>query len=68
MPGKSAGGSVLTVLLGIAGTSGGGYLGILVGAGNGVYGFDVATFLLALGGSLLLLLLCGSFAGSELRT
>lgn len=56
MPGKDPGGIIVTILLGIAGGFLGGYLGSLAGLGT-VSGFDVRSLLLALGGSIVLLIL-----------
>ncbi len=56
MPGKDPGGVIVTILLGIAGGFLGGYLGSLAGLGT-VSGFDIRSLLLALGGSILLLIL-----------
>jgi uncharacterized membrane protein YeaQ/YmgE (transglycosylase-associated protein family) len=55
MPGKDPGGIILTILIGIAGAVIGGYLGRLLGIGD-VKGFDITSLLLALGGSILLLI------------
>lgn len=55
MPGKDPGGIILTILIGIAGAIIGGYLGRLLGIGD-VKGFDFTSLLLALGGSILLLI------------
>lgn len=56
MPGKDPGGVIVTILLGIAGGFLGGYLGSLADLGT-VSGFDIRSLLLALGGSILLLIL-----------
>ena len=56
MPGKDPGGVIVTILLGIAGGFLGGYLGSLAGLGT-VTGFDIRSLLLALGGSIVLLIL-----------
>ena len=56
MPGKEPGGVIVTILLGIAGGFLGGYLGSLAGLGT-VTGFDIRSLLLALGGSIVLLIL-----------
>lgn len=54
MPGKDPGGIIVTICLGIAGAFVGGFLGSLIGLG-GASGFNVGTFILAIGGALLLL-------------
>ncbi|HNV00167.1 MAG: GlsB/YeaQ/YmgE family stress response membrane protein [Verrucomicrobia bacterium] len=56
MPGKDPGGVIVTILLGIAGGFVGGYLGSIAGLGR-VTGFDIRSLLLALGGSIVLLIL-----------
>ena len=53
MPGKDPGGFIITILLGIAGSLIGGYIGSLVGVGGG--GFT--SFVLAVVGAMLLLML-----------
>ena len=54
MPGPDSGGIVLTILLGVAGAVVGGYIGAQLGYGS-VTGFDVRSLLIAIGGSLVLL-------------
>ena len=56
MPGKDPGGVIVTILLGIAGGFLGGYLGSVAGLGT-VTGFDLRSLALALGGSIVLLIL-----------
>jgi uncharacterized membrane protein YeaQ/YmgE (transglycosylase-associated protein family) len=56
MPGKDPGGIIITILLGIAGAFVGGFIGSILGLGN-VTGFNVGSFLLAIGGAVLLLIL-----------
>jgi uncharacterized membrane protein YeaQ/YmgE (transglycosylase-associated protein family) len=54
MPGPDPGGTIITIVLGIAGALVGGFLGSLVGLGD-VTGFNVGSLALAVGGALLLL-------------
>jgi uncharacterized membrane protein YeaQ/YmgE (transglycosylase-associated protein family) len=54
MPGKDPGGCVVTILLGIGGAVVGGFIASLLGLGT-VTGFNVGSFLVAVGGALLLL-------------
>jgi uncharacterized membrane protein YeaQ/YmgE (transglycosylase-associated protein family) len=54
MPGKDPGGIIITILLGIAGAFVGGFIGSFLGLGS-VTGFNVGSFLLALCGAILLL-------------
>lgn len=56
MPGQDPGGIIVTILLGVAGAFLGGYLGTLMGLGS-VTGFNMMSLLLAVVGSLILLLL-----------
>ena len=56
MPGDDPGGCIITTLIGIAGALVGGYIGTLLGFG-GISGFDLRSFLVAVGGALLLLLI-----------
>lgn len=56
MPGDDPGGCIITTLIGIAGALVGGYVGTLLGFG-GISGFDLRSFLVAVGGALLLLVL-----------
>jgi len=56
MPGKDPGGLIITILIGIAGAFLGGYIGSLLGLGA-VTGFHIKSLLLAIGGSIILLIL-----------
>lgn len=56
MPGDDPGGMIVTILLGIAGALLGGYIGSLLDIGE-VTGFNLVSLLLALGGSIILLIL-----------
>ena len=56
MPGDDPGGFIITILIGIVGAIVGGFIGSLLGWG-GISGFDFRSFLLAIGGALLLLFL-----------
>ena len=55
MPGDDPGGCVVTVLLGIAGAVVGGFVGTRLGFGT-VSGFDIRSLLVAVGGTMILLL------------
>ncbi len=54
MPGDDPGGFIITILIGIAGALLGGFIGSSV-LGVDVTGFNISSFLVAIGGSLLLL-------------
>ncbi|BCS55626.1 GlsB/YeaQ/YmgE family stress response membrane protein [Geobacter sp. SVR] len=56
MPGRDPGGFIITILLGIAGAIVGGFIASLVGLGS-VTGFNFSSFLIAIGGAALLLIL-----------
>jgi len=56
MPGDDPGGFIVTILLGIAGALLGGFLGTYFGMGD-VTGFNMMSLLLAVAGSLVLLVL-----------
>mgnify|MGYP002637351263 FL=1 len=56
MPGKDPGGFIVTICIGIAGAFVGGFIGSLLGIGS-VSGFNMISFLLAIGGAILLLIL-----------
>jgi uncharacterized membrane protein YeaQ/YmgE (transglycosylase-associated protein family) len=56
MPGKDPGGIIVTICIGIAGAFLGGLIGSLLGIGD-VSGFNLISFILAIGGAILLLLL-----------
>ena len=55
MPGKDPGGFIVTPLIGIAGALVGGYIGTALGFGA-VTGFDLGSFVTAILGSILLLI------------
>jgi uncharacterized membrane protein YeaQ/YmgE (transglycosylase-associated protein family) len=54
MPGKAAGGILMTIVLGIVGAVVGGFIGSVIGFGD-VSGFDLQSFVLAVGGAVLVL-------------
>lgn len=54
MPGDDPGGFIITILIGIAGALLGGFIGANL-LGVDVTGFNIQSFLVAIGGSLLLL-------------
>ena len=56
MPGKDPGGVIVTICIGIAGAFVGGFIGSLLGIGS-VSGFNLISFGLAIGGSIILLAL-----------
>lgn len=67
IPGKQAGGWFVTLLLGVVGAMLGGWLGGLIfNAGLEAF-FSIATWALAIGGSLIVLLIYGSIAGRRAK-
>lgn len=58
MPGKQGGGIILTIVLGIVGAIVGGFIGTLLGFGD-ISGFDLRSMAIAVGGALLVLVVCG---------
>jgi uncharacterized membrane protein YeaQ/YmgE (transglycosylase-associated protein family) len=62
MPGKDPGGCIVTMLIGVAGAILGGFIGTALGFG-GIEGFELRSFLLAVGGAILLLLLYRVISG-----
>ena len=54
MPGIDAGGVIVTTILGVVGAFVGGFVGTLLGMGS-VDGFDIRSFVLAIAGAILLL-------------
>lgn len=56
MPGKDPGGFIITILIGIAGALIGGFISSALGFGS-VSGFNFASFLIAILGAILLLLI-----------
>ena len=62
MPGKDPGGFIVTILLGIAGALIGGFIGSALGFG-GVDGFNLGSFLIAVLGAILLLVIYRAMSG-----
>jgi uncharacterized membrane protein YeaQ/YmgE (transglycosylase-associated protein family) len=63
MPGKDPGGIFVTILLGIAGALVGGFIGRALWGSSGASDWSIGSFLLAIGGSILLLFLYRLFVG-----
>ncbi len=64
MPGKDPGGILVTMLIGVAGSYIGAFGGAYLGIGT-VSGFDLKSLALAVGGSMLLLLVFRLFKGKS---
>lgn len=56
LPGKDPGGIILTIVIGVVGGLLGGWLGTTFGGGAGVTGFNLMSFVWAVIGSLILLI------------
>jgi uncharacterized membrane protein YeaQ/YmgE (transglycosylase-associated protein family) len=59
LPGKQGGGWLATLILGVVGALLGGWIGSLLGLGSIDSFFSIGTWLLAIGGSILVILLWG---------
>lgn len=57
MPGRDPGGVIVTILIGVGGGLLGGWLGTTVFSNSGVTGFNISSFVWAVIGSLILLLI-----------
>ena len=59
LPGTQGGGWIITLILGVVGALLGGFLGsVIFGVGLGGF-FDISTWLLAIGGAIIVLLIYG---------
>ena len=67
IPGKQAGGWFITLLLGVAGAIVGGWLGGAIFNVNLQSFFSLATWVLAIGGSVIVLLIYGLIAGNRAK-
>ncbi|MGF3056593.1 GlsB/YeaQ/YmgE family stress response membrane protein [Microbacterium sp. YY-01] len=67
LPGKQGGGWFVTLLLGVVGAMLGGWLGGLIFNVNLQGFFNLSTWLLAIGGSILVLLIYGLIAGRRAK-
>ena len=63
LPGDDPGGIIVTTLIGIAGALVGGFIASALDIGDLDEFFDIGTWLIAIGGSLLLLILYRLFTG-----
>lgn len=67
LPGRQGGGWVITLVLGVVGAILGGWIGSLIfGGGLGEF-FDLRTWLLAILGAIIVLLIYGAVAGRRSR-
>lgn len=62
MPGRDGGGIIITIILGIVGAVVGGFIATALGLGD-VTGFNIRSFIIAVGGAILVLLLYRRFKG-----
>ncbi|HNB26672.1 MAG TPA: GlsB/YeaQ/YmgE family stress response membrane protein [Alphaproteobacteria bacterium] len=56
MPGRDPGGFIVTILLGVVGAFLGGFVAAQLGLGS-VQGFDIRSFIIAVGGAILVLVI-----------
>ena len=63
MPGRDPGGFFITMILGIAGAVVGGFIGRTLWGSTGVNDWSLGSFLLAIGGAVVLLAIYRMFAG-----
>jgi uncharacterized membrane protein YeaQ/YmgE (transglycosylase-associated protein family) len=63
LPGDDPGGIIVTTLIGIAGALVGGFIASALGIGDLDEFFDIGTWLIAIGGALLLLVVYRMFTG-----
>jgi len=63
LPGDDPGGIIVTILIGIAGAIVGGFIASAIGIGDLDEFFDIGTWVIAIAGSLLLLLLYRAIVG-----
>ena len=68
LPGKQGGGWFVTLLLGVVGALLGGWLGSLILGRPLTEFWDLGTWLLAIGGSIIVLLICGLITRNRSRT
>jgi len=61
LPGKDPGGIIVTIVIGIIGAVGGGYIGTLLGFGKAT-GLNLHSLVIAVAGSIILLLIYRMFA------
>ena len=62
MPGRDPGGCIITIIIGVVGAVLGGWLATLLGFG-GISGFDFRSFVIAVLGSIVLLILWRMISG-----
>ena len=68
MPGRARGGFIVTMLLGIVGGIVGGFIGNAI-FGEGLSGFfSIRTWLLSIGGAIIVLAIYGAITGKKSRT
>ncbi|MGE0405329.1 MAG: GlsB/YeaQ/YmgE family stress response membrane protein [Candidatus Korobacteraceae bacterium] len=68
MPGRDPGGMIVTILLGIAGAVVGGYIGQALWGSTGASDWSIGSFVLAIGGAILLLAIYRMAVGSRSTT
>ncbi len=61
-PGRDPGGCIITIVIGVVGALLGGWIATVFGFG-GISGFDIRSFVIAIGGSILLLVIWRLLSG-----
>jgi|KBSSwiStaDraftv2_1062776.scaffolds.fasta_scaffold506862_2 uncharacterized membrane protein YeaQ/YmgE (transglycosylase-associated protein family) len=67
MPGQDPGGCIVTIIIGILGAMLGGWLATVLGWGGAVSGLNIPSFITAILGSILLLILWRLISGRRRR-
>ncbi len=68
LPGNDPGGFIVTILIGIVGAVVGGYIAKALNFGSDKHFFDLKTWIIAIAGSLLLLVIYRVVTGGRART
>ena len=67
LPGRQGGGWIATLILGVIGAMVGGFIGNLTGLGDVDAFFSIGSWLLAIGGALIVLVIWGAITGRRAK-
>ena len=67
LPGRQGGGWIATLILGVIGAMVGGFIGNLTGLGDVDAFFSIGSWLLAIGGALIVLVIWGAITGRKAK-